>query len=101
MEADYLNFKNYATESFDNFKVSWNLYQGTNSEFNEWAWVMVHCTGFSKEMWEPLIVETRKLGWQGDIVTLDLRMHGDSASKKILSLHGWRPFALDVISGIF
>jgi hypothetical protein len=35
--------------------------------------LMAHCTGFSKEMWEPVIEDLNSMGLTAPITTLDFR----------------------------
>ncbi|NNF63516.1 MAG: alpha/beta hydrolase [Acidimicrobiia bacterium] len=42
--------------------------------------LMVHATGFVKEMWSPVVEELRTLGNSAHITALDQRGHGDSES---------------------
>ncbi len=40
---------------------------------NDFHIIFAHCTGFSKEMWEPVITELKKIGLDNPITTFDFR----------------------------
>jgi pimeloyl-ACP methyl ester carboxylesterase len=40
--------------------------------------IMAHANGLHKELWEPIIDDMRKLGFDWTITTIDYRGHGDS-----------------------
>jgi pimeloyl-ACP methyl ester carboxylesterase len=75
---------------------------------------MCHATGFSKEMWEPIIDQLHNQHINLPITTLDLRWHGDSTklptvqpSSSVSSgnhpgipLSSWNLFADDVLAVI-
>jgi len=57
--------------------------------------LMVHATGFHKELWFPLIIELRKIGVTCPVTAFDVRCHGDS---DVVFSKSWFEMSVDVIN---
>lgn len=62
-------------ESQDGLSLALVSWEGTPPPI-----LMVHATGFVKEMWSPVVEDLRTLGNRAQITALDQRGHGDSES---------------------
>lgn len=55
--------------------------------------LLVHATGFHKEMWVPVVAELRRQGITATVLAADMRGHGDSDAPEALS---WWDYGRDV-----
>jgi len=65
-------------ESKGGVKIAFMQWKGTDLRAHL---ILSHATGFSKEMWIPVVEELRKSGVQFPATALDFRGHGDSVMK--------------------
>lgn len=73
-----LEFKRSFVQATSDLVLACNQYPGAPGSTH--VLVFSHATGFCKEEWNPVVEELRKLGNHDEILLVDQRNHGDSAT---------------------
>eukprot|EP01118_Nematostelium_gracile_P018539 TRINITY_DN825_c0_g1_i1.p1 TRINITY_DN825_c0_g1~~TRINITY_DN825_c0_g1_i1.p1 ORF type:complete len:302 (+),score=73.02 TRINITY_DN825_c0_g1_i1:26-907(+) len=76
-------------------QLCYEQFDGTQSGFHL---LFCHCTGFSKEMWHPLVSDLRSAGMNYPITLMDMRGHGNSILPGPPFKLDWHDFGTDVLN---